>query len=75
MVSAFPPADPLDLQRQADLYRRLANMLVGDSARDLRRLATELERRALEAAPLPAAGPPSRAFPPMREGGLPDPSR
>ena len=50
MVTPFTPADPQDLQRQADLYRRLSNVLVGDTARDLRRLATDLERRALEAA-------------------------
>ena len=50
MVSPFAPADPQELQRQADLYRRLSNMLVGDTARDLRRLAADLERKALEAA-------------------------
>jgi hypothetical protein len=50
MVSPFTPANPQDLQRQADLYRRLSNVLVGDTARDLRRLASDLERKALEAA-------------------------
>ncbi len=50
MVSPFAPVDPQDLQRQADLYRRLSNVLVGDTAADLRRLATDLERRAIEAA-------------------------
>ena len=50
MVSPFIPADPKDLQHQADLYRRLANVLAGDTARDLRRLATDLERKALDIA-------------------------
>ena len=50
MASPFLPADPKDLQHQADLYRRLANVLTGDTARDLRRLAAELERKALDIA-------------------------
>ena len=50
MVSPFIPADPKDLQHQAALYRRLANVLAGDTARDLRRLATDLERKALDIA-------------------------
>ena len=48
MVSPFIPADPQDLQHQADLYRRLANVLAGETARDLERLASDLERKALE---------------------------
>ncbi len=50
MVTPFLPADPKDLQHQADLYRRLANVLAGDTARDLRRLATDLERKAVDIA-------------------------
>ena len=46
MLAPFAPADPHDLQRQADLYRRLANVLAGETARDLRRLAADLDRKA-----------------------------